>query len=94
MPMEETPSKVGRSYLAIRREEGKPDYPTSFPVTARTEDVVGWCESEGYKVLEHTVEETPADTKHIAAIIVTVQPKATEPQNPEASLLTTRGFAS
>jgi hypothetical protein len=68
--------KVTRSYKAIRRENGKPDFLTFFPADAGAPQIVGWCESEGYKVLGYTVEETPDDMNHIATVIVTVQPKA------------------
>jgi hypothetical protein len=67
--------KVGRSYLAIRKEKGQKDYSTTFPVTASTEDVVGWCESEGYTVINTEQIDSPNDPKVIATIIVTVKPK-------------------
>lgn len=68
--------KVGRSYVAIRREEGGSDFKTFFPADAGVPPIISWCESEGYKVLGHTVKETPDDTKHIAIVTVTVQPKS------------------
>jgi hypothetical protein len=67
--------KVSRSYLAIRREAGKPDYSTNFPVTASSVDMVGWCESEGYTVIDTERIDTPDDPTVIAKIIVTVKPK-------------------
>jgi hypothetical protein len=70
-------SKVGRSYKAIRREEGKPDVVTVFPCTANpVVDAVCWCESEGYKVSGLEIFDTPNDEKEISTTIVKVQRKA------------------
>ncbi len=66
---------MGRSYVAIRREKGKPDVKTNLPITASPLDAVLWCEAGGYKVLEHKYDETPDDEKFIGTIIVTVAPK-------------------
>jgi len=66
---------MGRSYVAIRREKGKPDVKTNLPITASPLDAVLWCEAGGHKVLEHKYDETPDDEKFIGTIIVTVAPK-------------------
>lgn len=67
---------MGRSYKAIRREEGKPDVVTVFPHTANPVDAVRWCESEGYKVVGHELIDTANDQKHISTTKVKVQPNA------------------
>jgi hypothetical protein len=67
-------SNVGRSYKVIRRENGKPDVLTFLPCTASAPEAVLWCESEGYKVIDHEIIETPDDEKHIATVVVTVEP--------------------
>ena len=72
----DTFDRVGRSYKAIRREKGKPDVVTHFPVTTSPVDAVRWCEAEGYKVMGHEIIETPEDQKCISTTIVTVEPKA------------------
>ena len=68
-------SDVGRSYKVIRREKGKPDVPIFLPYTASESDAVHWCESEGYKVIDHEIIKTPFDEKHIETIVLTVEPK-------------------
>jgi hypothetical protein len=67
---------MSRSYIATRRENGKPDVTANFPITASPEDAVLWCETDGYKVIEHKYIETPDDEKFIGTVIVTVEPKA------------------
>jgi hypothetical protein len=70
-----TYTPVGRSYIAIRRQEGCPDVVTHFPYTASEVEAIRWCESEGYKVIKHEVKPTPEDEKHIATVTVVVEPK-------------------
>ena len=69
-------NKMNRSYVAIRREKGKPEVTTNFPVTASPKDAVLWCEADGYKVIEHKYTEIPDDEKFIGTVIVIVASKA------------------
>jgi hypothetical protein len=73
--LEDKRSKVGRSYVAIRREEGKPDAARHFPDTASELDAVDWCEADGYEVIRRETIETPNDQKYISFTIVEVQSK-------------------
>jgi hypothetical protein len=57
----DTLDRVGRSYKATRREEGKPDVVTHFPATASPVDAVRWCEADGYKVIGYEIIEMPKD---------------------------------
>jgi hypothetical protein len=68
-------NKTNRSYIVKRIEKGKPDYTTYFPCTASQVDVVGWCEADGYKVIECKGTEMPDDKDFIGTITVTVEPK-------------------
>jgi hypothetical protein len=66
---------MSRGYIAIRREKGKADVTTNFPITASPEDAVFWWEADGYKVIEYKYTETPEDQKFIGTTIVTVETK-------------------
>lgn len=66
-----------RSYIAIRREDGKPDFPTHFGPDVSVIEMIRWCQHEGYTVLRHEIVPTPKDTKHMATVIITVRRYAT-----------------
>jgi hypothetical protein len=68
----------GRSYLAIRREEGKPDAVKHFPDTATDVDAIDWCEADGYEVIGQEITETPNDPKYISFTVVKVRSKRRE----------------
>jgi hypothetical protein len=72
----EKTSNLGRSYVAIRREEGKSDTVKHFPDTASELDVIDWCEADGYEVIRREIIETPNDQKYISFTIVEVQSKS------------------
>ena len=74
--MKKPRSNVGRSYKVIRREEGKPDALIFLPHDASKPDAVRVCEEDGYRVIDHEITDTPHDKKHIATIVVIVEPKA------------------
>jgi len=67
---------MDRSYIAIRREQGKPDVRTHFPEDpAARAYAVEWCRSDGYKVISDEQTKIPNDDKFAGTIIVTVEPK-------------------
>jgi hypothetical protein len=67
---------MSRSYIATRREKGKPDVTTHFPEDAAALDyALEWCRSDGYSVIEHKCTKTPHDDKFAGTIVVTVEPK-------------------
>jgi hypothetical protein len=69
---------MDRSYIAIRREQGKPDVRTHFPEDPAVRALaVEWCRSEGYKVIGDELTKTPDDAKFAGTIVVTVEPKPT-----------------
>jgi hypothetical protein len=75
-PFERSAVKVGRGYVAIRREEGKSDVVKHFPHTATEFDAIDWCEADGYEVIHREIIETPDDPKYSNFTIVKVQPNS------------------